>query len=168
MLAGAAAPRAVFPQAVQQSALFDTPGNRDLARIQMRFASGRPARTIGQGGTQIVNSPRITPKGVEWLAPSVAGQDTLLPPTMVQWTEIERLQTRGSAAGVGAATGAIIVGGLTLVVGISLSSDPFLGGNPAGVMAATAGGVLFGAGVGTLVGAAIPKWVNVHVGRIAR
>lgn len=168
MLVGAAAPITTFREPVQHAAPFSTPEDRDLTRIQDRFASGRPARIVWQGGTPIVNSPRITPEGVAWLAPSAAGLDTLPAPTMVHWTEIERLQTRGSAAGIGAVYGAITVGGLAMGVGFAIVSDPFFQGDEAGVLALAAGGALIGAGVGALVGAAIPKWVNVHVGRTAR
>jgi hypothetical protein len=168
MLVGAAAPITTFREPVQHAAPFSTPEHRDLTRIQHRFASGRPARIVWQGVTQIVNSPRITPEGVTWLAPSAAGLDTPPAPTMVHWTEIERLQTRGSAAGIGAVYGAIVVGGLAMAVGFSIASDPFFQGDEAGVLALAAGGALFGAGVGALVGAAIPKWVNVHVGGPAR
>ena len=162
ILAGAAAPITSFGQPVQHSAPFSTPEDRDLTRIQERFASGRPARIVGQGGTQIVNTPRITPEGVASKAPPAAGLYTPPTPTMVQWAEIERLQTRGSAAGMGAVYGAILLGGF---VGIAADSEPFFH-DAAGVMAA--GGALIGAGVGALVGAAIPKWVNVHFGRTAK
>lgn len=171
MLAGAAAPRVVFAQPVQQSAPFGTPEGQDLTRIQERFASGRPARIIAQGRTQIVSSPRITPEGVAWLAPSAPGQDPLPPSSMLHWSEIERVQARGNAAGIGAATGAIIVGGLALAVGISMASSDWFSGarDPGGaVAAATLGGAIVGAGVGALVGAVIPKWVNIHVGHRAR
>ena len=90
---------------------------------------------------------------------------------MLHWTEIERLQTRGNAAGIGAATGAIMVGGLGLALGLSLSSSDLVGNDTDRggiVVATTVGGALAGAGVGALVGAAIPKWVNVHVGRRPR
>ena len=162
------APAPGLAQAIQATASFDAPESQDLARIEKRLASGRPVRIVSQLGTRIVDSPRINADGVAWLAASDSVPDTLPAATMVRWTDIERLQTKGSAAGVGAAAGAAVVGGLALVVGISLSSDPFLGGNGAGLAAATAGGALFGAGVGALVGAAVPKWVNVHIGRTPR
>jgi hypothetical protein len=171
MLAGTAAPAAVFAQSAQQSAPFGTPEGQDLTRIQERFASGRPARIFAQGRTQIVNSPRITPEGVAWLAPSATGQGTVPSSPMLHWTEIERLQARGNAAGIGAATGAVIVGGFGLALGLSLGSSDFLtstkerGG--VAVSAAIVGGIA-GAGVGALVGAVIPKWVNVRVGHRAR
>ena len=171
MLVSAAAPRLVFAQPAQQSASFGTPEGQELARIQGRFASGHPARIFAQGRTQIVNSPRITPEGVAWRAPSAPGQGTLTSSPMLHWTEIERLQTRGNAAGIGAAAGAIIVGGFGLALGISIgSSDLFTSTKDHGgiAVAATVGGALAGAGVGALVGALIPKWVNVHVGRRTR
>jgi len=171
MLADPAAPSAVFAEPVAESASFETPGSQELTRIQKRFASGRPARITGQGRTQIVTSPRITPEGVAWLPPSAAGQDSLPSAPMLHWTEIERLQTRGSAAGLGAAAGAIVVGGLALAVGISMANDPYYSSarDPSGAVAAVAvGSALVGAGVGALIGAAIPKWANVHAGRRAR
>jgi hypothetical protein len=55
-----------------------------------------------------------------------------------------------------------------LAVGIAAQSDPWLAGNHEGVMAGVAGSALFGAGVGALIGVAVPKWVDVHVGRAER
>jgi hypothetical protein len=88
---------------------------------QKPFASGHPARINGQGATQVVNAPQITSGGVAWLAPSSAGRDGVSGSTMVHWAEIERLQTMDNSAGTGARGGAV-------------------GGNGAGVLAATAGG----------------------------
>jgi len=167
MLAGAMTPPRGFAQAVQPAA-FDTPGSSDRARIQKRLAAGHPARIIGQGWTQVVVSPQITPEGVEWIAPSSASQDSVPVRTMTHWADIDRIQTTGNSARPGALSGAIAGGLLALAVGASLQSDPILGGNSAGVLAATAGGALFGAGVGALIGLAIPRWVNVHVGNANR
>lgn len=94
--------------------------------------------------------------------------DRLPPHATVRWTEIKRLQTRGNSAGKGAWVGAIVGAGLGLAVGIAAQSDPWLAGNHEGVMAGVAGSALFGAGVGALIGVAVPKWVDVHVGRAER
>ncbi len=169
ILAGAAAPPGASAQdAPPSGAAFSAPEGPALTKIQKRFANGRPARITGPAGVQVVNSPLITPIGVEWSADSTAGQDSLAAATIVRWSELQRLQIMGNAAGTGARSGAVVFGLLSLVIGISVQSDPFVGGSGAGVLAATAGGALFGAGIGALIGLGVPKWVNVHVGTTAR
>lgn len=158
-------PSAAWPQPTNATAPFLLPGVHEQVKLQRRFASGRPVRITAQGVTQVVTSPMVTSQGVEWMEHPADGATPPAPAHLVQWSELERIQTQGNSAGVGATTGAIVLGLLTLGAGLSVQDDSILGGNEAGLMAAVGGGAVLGAGIGALVGLGIPKWVNVHVGQ---
>ena len=121
-------------------------------------------RVLGPTGSFEARGSDVTLQGIRAVAPSEAGGPGS---SLVSWSEIQKVQVRGNAAGKGALIGgttlAVIGLGLAVVVStVSIGFGPPPDPSATKFVAITFGFATAGAVVGGMVGALTPSWKTVH------
>ena len=125
-------------------------------------------RVRGAWGQSVLAGPRFADGFVHYDSLVIAGTSGMVAdtPRPIPWSDVEQVETPGNACGTGALVGACIGFAAGAFLGVAAASGGF-GAEPAdasggeGAVAVLGGGTLvavFGAGVGALIGLAIPKW----------
>ena len=135
-----------------------------VARLSLKHATASRLRITGAAGRLDLPYARIASSGVQYQRFSLS--DSLDPSGMatvvLPWLDIQRIERRGNSASRGA-----IIGGstfLVLTVLTLLSEDCTAAGEMVCGVAAGAAVVAIpvGAGLGALIGLAIPRWKTVY------
>lgn len=145
LLAGLAAPELGVAQIRDHST---EPKGSQLSRLRDRVNGRREVRVRTPTGRDVFYDPNLASPGTLYLSPPGSGGDSL------SLSDIREIQVRGSAAGTGAIIGRAFGGGLGLVGGIALASDPAWDLGPGCVAKATLTGALLLCLPGALIGTA--------------
>lgn len=138
---------------------------KQMKRFEQYHRPDKPVRIRGTFG---VFSGRVTSfdeAGLTGLHPDGRYAPRVAPSEPLSWSQVDRVERRGSSAGVGAAWGAGIVGAGTGALGAAIASidgHGFGGGHQGEILSATVVGVVVGAAagatLGALIGSLFPRW----------
>ena len=127
--------------------------------VQRHVKPDAAARVFSRTGVTNVQGHAMTLQGVRGSGPS----DSILP-----WSEVAKVQVRGSAAGQGAIVGGILFGAAGFIAMASMTHDcgSFeigCGASSGDVVTGTLGAFAIGSLVGAVVAAPFHKWKDVHL-----
>jgi hypothetical protein len=135
------------------------PSAQALTRLQARIPSGEVARVVVAGEARLLLSPVFSSDGVRG-----ASQDSArIEPTLIHWSEIDRIEKRGSSRRRAGFVGALMGTAAGAVAGLVITegSGEGLFGEYGVIVLATVGGAS-GAIVGSMAGTLVPGWVEVY------
>jgi hypothetical protein len=138
------------------------------AKVIARVGARLKLRVLGWRATVEVRGSDVGFEGVRYHEPAAFSGEHGEGATVLRWPEIHKVQVRGSAAKKGALTGAIVFGGLGLLVGLSVATpcsgnfDILCGASATDALGITLISTASGALVGGILGAPFRHWKTVY------
>ncbi len=137
------------------------------AKVITRVGARSKLRALGWRAPLEVRGSDVGLEGVRYYEPPASAGDRGEGTKVLRWSEIHKVQVRGSAAGKGALIGATVLGGLGLIVGMSATApcsgfDIWCGASATDALGITLISAVSGALVGGILGAPLRHWKTAY------